>query len=126
MQLAAEAIALLLEQSWPGNVRQLENFMERLVVLSDGPQLTRADVERELLRDTQQVRSSRSSVPPSSEPRLEAHRREADRRAILEALQRAKGNRSLAARLLGVSRRTLYTKLDELDLRDPGLEPEPE
>lgn len=117
--LAAEAVARLLEQSWPGNVRQLENFMERLVVLSDGPELTRADVERELLRDAQQVRSSRSSVPPSSEPRLEDHRREADRRAITEALQRAKGNRSLAARLLGVSRRTLYTKLDELDLREP-------
>ncbi|HVY31206.1 MAG TPA: sigma-54 dependent transcriptional regulator [Polyangiaceae bacterium] len=119
--LAPDALELLLAQSWPGNVRQLENFMERLVVLSDGPTLTRADVERELLRDTQQVRTARSSAPPS-EPRLEDHRREADRKAIAEALQRSSGNRSLAARMLGISRRTLYTKLDELDLRDP--EPE--
>jgi two-component system response regulator AtoC len=120
IRLAADTLPLLLGQSWPGNVRQLENFMERLVVLSDGPKLTRADIERELLRDTQQVRASRSSTPPS-EPRLEDHRREADRKAITEALQRAAGNRSLAARLLGISRRTLYTKLDELN---PETEPD--
>jgi two-component system, NtrC family, response regulator AtoC len=119
--LAAEALQLLLAQSWPGNVRQLENFMERLVVLSDGPTLTRADVERELSRDAQRARASRGSVPPPpSEPRLEDQRKDAERKAIVEALQRASGNRSLAARLLGISRRTLYTKLAELGLLDPG------
>jgi len=91
-------------------VRQLENFMERLVVLSDGPKLTHKDVERELARDAARVRSA------ASEPRLEDQRREAERKAISDALQRASGNRSLAARLLGISRRTLYTKLAELGL----------
>jgi two-component system response regulator AtoC len=110
------ALELLLAQPWPGNVRQLENFIERLLVLSDGPRLTRADVERELGRDAQRARASRASSPSPSEPRLEEHRREAERKAILEALQRAAGNRSLAARLLGISRRTLYTKLGELEL----------
>jgi two-component system, NtrC family, response regulator AtoC len=119
--LASDALQLLLAQPWPGNVRQLENFMERLVVLSDGPTLTRADVERELSRDAQRARSSRSSAaPPASEPKLEDQRRDAERKAIVEALQRASGNRSLAARLLGISRRTLYTKLGELGLLDPG------
>jgi two-component system response regulator AtoC len=122
MPLAADALQLLLTQSWPGNVRQLENFMERLVVLSDGPTLARSDVERELARDAQRARSSRASAaPPASEPRLEDQRKDAERKAISEALQRASGNRSLAARLLGISRRTLYTKLAELGLLEPGV-----
>jgi two-component system response regulator AtoC len=120
IDLSREALSLLLGQPWPGNVRQLENFMERLVVLSDGPLLTRADVERELARDAQRARSSRGSVPPASEPRLEDQRKDAERKAIVDALQRASGNRSLAARLLGISRRTLYTKLDEMRELEPS------
>jgi two-component system response regulator AtoC len=120
IELCDDARALLVGQAWPGNVRQLENFMERLVVLSDGPKLTQKDVERELARDAARLRSSRGSVPPASEPRLEDQRRDAERKAIVEALQRASGNRSLAARLLGISRRTLYTKLAELGLLEPN------
>jgi len=113
------AIQLLLEQQWPGNVRQLENFIERLVVLSDGPRLTRNDVERELSRDASQVRSSRATPSTAAEPKLDAQRKDAERKAIVDALQRAAGNRSLASRLLGISRRTLYTKLAELELLEP-------
>ena len=114
------ALQLLLTQPWPGNVRQLENFIERLVVLSDGPRITCNDVEREFSRDAQQMSSSRASFPGVAEPRLDAQRKDAERKAIVDALQRAAGNRSLAARLLGISRRTLYTKLAELEL-DPSL-----
>ena len=121
IELGEDARALLVGQAWPGNVRQLENFMERLVVLSDGPRLTQKDVERELQRDAARLRSSRGSLPGASEPRLEDQRRDAERKAISEALQRASGNRSLAARLLGISRRTLYTKLAELGLLEPNL-----
>jgi DNA-binding NtrC family response regulator len=49
--------------------------------------------------------------------RLDQHRKKADREALENALHRARGNRALAARLLGVSRRTLYNKLAELGLR---------
>lgn len=121
VELDDDACALLVGQPWPGNVRQLENFIERLVVLSDGPKLTQKDVERELLRDAARLRASRGSLPGASEPRLEDQRRDAERKAISEALQRASGNRSLAARLLGISRRTLYTKLAELGLLEPNL-----
>jgi two-component system response regulator AtoC len=119
LRLATDAVELLLAQPWPGNVRQLENFVERLVVLSDGPTLTHADVARELLRDAQRARGSRLASPAGNEPRLEDQRREAERKAITDALSRASGNRSLAARLLGISRRTLYTKLAELGLLAP-------
>ncbi|MBI5515988.1 MAG: sigma-54-dependent Fis family transcriptional regulator [Deltaproteobacteria bacterium] len=112
--LADSAIARLQAEPWPGNVRQLQNFIERLVVLALGARLTAEDVDRELSR--------RPSLAPgvgvgagAAQPvgTLDHTRREAEREALAQALQRAGGNRTLAARLLGVSRRTLYNKLEE-------------
>ncbi len=106
-------------QAWPGNVRQLENFVERLVVLSDGPRITGADVERELARQAGTLGFAHTDrLGPkvnlkSSVLELAEAVRDAERRAIEKALQRASGNRNLAARLLGISRRTLYYKLQE-------------
>ncbi|HEX6277208.1 MAG TPA: sigma-54 dependent transcriptional regulator [Polyangiaceae bacterium] len=110
---APDAVELLAAQPWPGNVRQLENMIERLVVLSDTPAITRVAVERELEREAARARTARGSSgdAPSA---LGAQRREAEREAVLDALARSGNNRSLAARLLGVSRRTLYKKLEDL------------
>jgi two-component system response regulator AtoC len=112
--LDASALAMLSAQTWPGNVRELQNFIERLVVLSVGTILTAADVAREVSRAAPLSGDSRGGDTPV---RLEAHRKRADREALENALQHAQGNRALAARLLGVSRRTLYNKLAELGLR---------
>jgi two-component system response regulator AtoC len=109
--IAPDALALLAAQRWPGNVRQLQNFVERLVVLSDGPSLGRADVERELARKV--GLPSQDAGEAGSTLRLDASVREAEKAALKGALDKARGNRTLAARLLGVSRRTLYNKLDE-------------
>ena len=106
--LEAAAVRRLSEHPWPGNVRQLQNFVERLIVLSDGPSLSLGDVERELSRD-----SLAGPRAPAADLSLESRRQGAERDALQEALARARGNRSLAARLLGISRRTLYTKLAE-------------
>ena len=115
--LEAQAGVLLAAQPWPGNVRQLENFVERLVVLYDGPYIQAEHVERELAREAARERPNRISAAPDL-PRssLDAQRRDAEREAVVEALTRAGNNRSLAARILGVSRRTLYNKLEELGL----------
>ena len=91
-------------------MRQLQNFVERLTVLSDGAQIGAADVDRELQREPQ------AATARNAAPSLEARRQDAEREAVKEALSRAGGNRSQAARLLGISRRTLYTKLDEYGL----------
>jgi len=115
--LDAPASALLAAQPWPGNVRQLENFVERLIVLYDGPLVLRDHVERELAREAARERPARASATdPRSRSPLDAQRRDAEREAVAEALAHANNNRSLAARILGISRRTLYNKLEELGL----------
>jgi DNA-binding NtrC family response regulator len=106
------SLALLASQPWPGNVRQLQNLIERLVVLSDSEVLGRADVERELgRRPLGTAPQARKEV--GDDASLSARLREAEKQALVHALARAAGNRSLAARLLEVSRRTLYNKLHE-------------
>ena len=110
VRLTDAARTRLAQEAWPGNVRQLQNFLERLTVLADGDVLDETAVETELAR--------RPALAPIPEPggTLESQRKDAERTAIEDALRRASGNRSKAARLLDVSRRTLYNKLEELDL----------
>jgi two-component system response regulator AtoC len=107
------AVELLKTQPWPGNVRQLENFVERLVVLSDTGFVSHKQVAAELARESDRQRPSQSSQFLASTSKLEDERRSAERQAIERALLRAGNNRSLAARLLGISRRTLYNKMEE-------------
>jgi two-component system response regulator AtoC len=114
--LDASALARLAAESWPGNVRQLQNFVERLVVLSEGGVITAADVERELSRRASAPAPIDEGIGNVTTGRLDEQRRKAERDALESALRRAGGNRSLAARLLGVSRRTLYNKLEDLGL----------
>ena len=127
--LRPEALAVLQAQPWPGNVRQLQNFIERLVVLSDGPVLTGEDVSRELMRQPGLVPVAPAPTPTGLTPgstglpavggtgaegrTLDAQRKEMEKQALVDALERAGDNRTLAARLLGISRRTLYNKLEE-------------
>ncbi len=120
--LGSDAIKALRSQRWPGNVRQLENFIERLVVFAERPVIGAADVERELVQKPQfktQSASTQSEIStpktPSDEPLVEVVR-VAERNALLTALKKAAGNRSVAARVLGVSRATLYNKLRELGI----------
>ncbi len=105
-----EALTLLSKQPWPGNVRELQNFVERLILLSDGEVLRVSDIERELGR-----RLGLPTRTPAEDPggTLEAQRRQVEREAIVSALREAKDNRTAAARLLGISRRTFYNKLEE-------------
>jgi two-component system, NtrC family, response regulator AtoC len=103
VQFDDAAIARLAAAPWPGNVRQLENFVERLVVLRQSSDIGLDVVEREL------ERTPRSDPPPG----LAGQRKDAERRAVLDALRQSGGNRSQAARILGISRRTLYKKLEQ-------------
>jgi DNA-binding NtrC family response regulator len=112
IKLAPGALEILRGHAWPGNVRQLQNLMERLVVLADGEAIRASDVERELVPSTQGTRLREESAIAQGAS-LDAHRRGAEREALVTALAQAGNNRTLAARLLNVSRRTLYNKLKE-------------
>ena len=112
--LSSAAMALVAAQQWKGNVRQLQNFMERLTVLAPpGDVIDETTVQRELGRlggDAPETVAAADSLP--------GRRKEAERQAVEEALKKAGNNRSVAARLLGVSRRTLYNKLESLGLEE--------
>jgi two-component system response regulator AtoC len=121
--LTDAALKVLRRERWPGNVRQLQNFLERLVVLSDVDTLDAEHVKTELARKTtfKTQPSTQASTLGGGEGEaldgeagpLDDAMRAAERRAIRRALDKARGNRTQAARLLGISRSTLYLKLDE-------------
>jgi DNA-binding NtrC family response regulator len=110
--IADAALTVLAAQPWPGNVRQLQNIVERLVVLAESNLIGRADVLRELGRRPFGT-TMPGRVSQGEDASLPARRREVEKETLLQALARAGGNRTLAARLLDVSRRTLYNKLRE-------------
>ncbi len=109
MLLGDDTVAVLRARKWRGNVRELQNFIERVVVLSESDRVGADAVSRELSR---QPAISTVSIPAGSGP-LEARVRAAEREALQAALRSTNDNRAAAARLLGISRRTLYTKLEE-------------
>jgi two-component system response regulator AtoC len=125
--LEPAAIDVLSSQRWPGNVRQLENFVERLVVLSRSSEITAADVKAELKRPVRFVTETGTAGADASGnadgdalgaevvPMSEAVR-VAERESLRQALKCAGGNRAIAARMLGVSRSTFYSKLQEYSL----------
>lgn len=106
-RLGDPALAALAAHDWPGNVRELRNRIERAAALSEAEELTTADLFPE------------GALEPPPGPRdasLEGALDEAARQAIEEALRRAGGSRSEAARLLGVSRTTLWKRMRGLGL----------
>jgi pSer/pThr/pTyr-binding forkhead associated (FHA) protein len=104
--LTPEALEALQRHPWPGNVRELRNVMERAVVLSRSGLIG----TEHLPSDRARVSFVRASEPPS--PPTEAVGREPDQRArISAALQACGGNQSRAAKMLGISRRTLVSRL---------------
>ena len=108
-RLTDDALALLASRSWAGNVRELQACVERLVVFAEADAISAADVARDAQRAT-----PAPTEAPIDEGTLDDHVEDAERRAVRDALARARGSRTLAARLLGVSRRTLYNKMARL------------
>ena len=101
--LAPDARAAIDAWGWPGNVRELENRIKRAVVMAEGKSITAADLDLDGGGDDSTIN-------------LKAAREHADRRAIRHALARAEGNISSTAKLLGISRPTLYDLLKSYGL----------
>ncbi len=107
--LAQPAAACLLKYHWPGNVRELRNVIERALALSYHDLITVEDLPSQLQQPGSETPLPAGLVDPGTILSLE----EMERRYIRQVLEQLDGNRTLAARLLGVDRKTLYRKLKE-------------
>ncbi|WP_338466072.1 PEP-CTERM-box response regulator transcription factor [Novosphingobium sp. ZN18A2] len=103
---APDALAAIDGWNWPGNVRELENRVKRAVIMADGKLVSGEDLDL--------VERSEEAENPLN---LKSARELADRRVIRHALARSEGNISNTARLLGISRPTLYDLLKQYDLQ---------
>jgi DNA-binding NtrC family response regulator len=113
----AEAVAALRRHGWPGNIRELENLIERLVIMKGTGPLTLLDLPpnlraptREIPRDPPPLQSSMPELPADGTD-LRAILESVEDRMIAEALERTGGNKNRAAELLGLNRTTLVEKL---------------
>ncbi len=110
--LAPNAMAILMGHHWPGNVRELQNVIERACALATGAELTAADIR--LDSRSRHTESSNGFLP-------EGHTLEQwEDEMIREALRRSNGNKSQAARLLGLSRNALRYRLSKIGIADDG------
>jgi len=103
---AADALAAIDAWRWPGNVRELENRVKRALILAEGKLISAADLDLDGAADGD-----------ARAINLRAAREQADRQAIRRAMARTDGNISSAARLLGISRPTLYDLIKSYDLQ---------
>jgi two-component system response regulator HydG len=115
--ISDEAVALMSAYGWPGNVRELENALERAVVLARGPVLQVDDLPPEL-RDPQAGHGRQLTFSVGTP--LE----EVERRMIMETLKFTRGDKRLAADLLGIATRTIYRKLESGAIRDESYSPQ--
>lgn len=110
LSLSPEAIGAFAGYDWPGNIRELENVLERMVLMSEGDTLG-----AELLPE--EIRGITSSAETSMlKEKIENISKQTERQMIIDALSKTDQNRTKAAELLGISRRTLQTKIKEYGL----------
>lgn len=108
-EIGPAALERLRRHQWPGNVRELSNVLERAVLMSDASVLEAADLERVLP-------AGRALSPAAGAPAFAAAVASAEREAIRSALRSTQGNKSQAAKVLGISRAALYEKIAALGL----------
>lgn len=115
----SDAMKALENYSWPGNVRQLRNVIERMVVLADGDRLTMADIPDEITNVETIIPTVTTIAPiPAASNAAPTEKNanslaDAEKNAILNALEKSGYNKTKAAERLGISRRTLHRKLKE-------------
>ena len=110
--IAPEALRILQTYDWPGNVRELRNCIESMVVLSKNSILGEDDIPIE-------IRRRQTDIPVLSEPDSFSVKK-MEKELIRGAIAKASGNKKNAAELLGISRRTLYRKMEEYGLKEKG------
>jgi len=114
--ISPDALAALMSYDWPGNVRELRNVIEQMVVLGHETTLTLRDLPASVRQNERSIPQTggviSAPLPPAGSIR------ETNRRMIMAALEAAGGNRTLAAKKLDISRRTLHRKLREFGVEE--------
>lgn len=115
--LEPDALEALKHYPWPGNIRELKNIVERMVVLSQDSKITLAQVPDDIRTPGGSVLAGSGAAKPLS-GNGNHNLTQMEQEMIRQALKDARGNKSLTAQKLGISRRTLYRKLDEYKITD--------
>ena len=124
-QLDDDALALLKAFPWPGNIRQLENVIERAVVVAEGPSITVAELPDELVDACAALSDAtlmglpvegKHALQPAGIRGERAERERRERERLVRALAATNGNKAEAARRLGLARSTLVSRLKKLGL----------
>ena len=110
--IESEGLAALESYSWPGNVRQLINVLERAKILANDGMITLDDLPHEIVADS----SSETAIVPATNTLAAL-----ERSKVVEVLQRERGNKTRAAKALGITRRSLYRLIDKYGVRTDGL-----
>jgi len=117
-EMTSEAMRCLLDYNWPGNVRELRTAVEHGVVMASGKQIEIEDLPARI-RQAAGFEISEPVPVSGTDPENDAlNLHQSERALILRALQESGGNRTLAAKRLGISRRTLHRRLNQLSLRN--------
>jgi two-component system response regulator AtoC len=106
--LSPEALHKLTDYAFPGNIRELENILERALIYCDGREIRSGDID---LHKAGAASAPAVSRTPESAPRDGSSLGDIEKQAIVEALERWNGNRTRAARELGISRKTILNKI---------------
>ncbi|HQA12024.1 helix-turn-helix domain-containing protein, partial [Zoogloea sp.] len=114
--LSASALKALKAYAFPGNVRELENILERALALSSGNAIEAEDL---LLNPDDMGEANLSAPATPGKADLQDYLDEVERHVIADALEKAGGNRTAAARALGVTFRSLRYRLERLGIKEP-------
>lgn len=113
--ISDEAMIKLKEYNWPGNIRELENVIQRAIVLSQSSLISLEHLPRlQLLKDSEEGQILNLAEDLNLKEKLNS----LEKSLIIEALRRSNGNRSKASEILGINRRLLFTKINQYDIKD--------
>jgi len=123
--LSDEVLRIMMRHDWPGNIRELENSIERACALSSGPILHPGDLPTQLQQQAMDTRNAaiiHSDAAGHEDAAPVKTLADLERDAILGTIRRLNGDKLQAAKLLGIGKTTLYRKLKEYGIADPPLE----
>ena len=122
--IAKDTMEVLMKYPWPGNVRELENTIERAVVLSRDSCISPTDLPEDILSISKNAEDVSSGLRVLNIPIGRIPLKDIEKIVMEETLKQSKGNKNIASKILGISTRTLYRKMDAEEPLDSDEAPE--